>query len=70
MTQIDITQPSEEAKKEALKNPDGYVYVIDAEYQGKEDVPAQSILGAWKVNEKGIIVGAFIPNPNYKTKLN
>jgi hypothetical protein len=64
-----ISGPSEDAKKEALKNPNGYVYVLDKEYDGKENVPPQAILGVWKVNDRGIIVGTFIPNPNYKTKL-
>lgn len=64
-----ILEPTEEAKKEALKNPNGYVYVIDEEYRDKDDVPPEAILGTWKVNEKGIIDGPFIPNPNYKTKL-
>lgn len=50
-------------------HPNGYVYVIDKEYKGKSDVPPNSILGAWRVNGDGIIVGPFIPNPNYKTKL-
>ena len=63
------THPSEEAKKEALKNPNGYVYVIEAAYKGDVDVPPDAILGAWKVNEKGVIVGIFLPNPNYKSKL-
>lgn len=64
-----ISEPSEGAKKEALKNPNGYVYVLDKEYEDKSDVPPKAILGAWKVNEKGIIVGSFIPNPNHKLKL-
>jgi hypothetical protein len=64
-----ISEPSEDAKKEALKTPNGYVYVIDKQYQGKDNVPSDAILGAWKVNDKGIIVGTFLPNPNYKTKL-
>jgi hypothetical protein len=32
--------------------------------------PPEAILGAWKVDAKGIIVGAFIPNPNYRQKGN
>lgn len=64
-----ISEPSDEAKMEALKHPNGYVYVIDKEYKDKSNVPPKFILGAWKVNENGIIVGSFIPNPNYKTKL-
>ena len=64
-----IAQPSEGAKKEALKHPNGYVYVIEEAYKGDVDVPPEAILGAWKVNEKGVIVGIFLPNPNYKGKL-
>jgi len=64
-----INEPSEEVKKEALKNPNGYIYILDKEYQGKDDVPPNKILGAWKVTEKGIITGPFILNPNYKNKL-
>lgn len=65
----EISEPSDEAKAEALMHPDGYVYVIDKEYKGKSDVSPKFILGAWKVNENGIIVGSFISNRNYKTKL-
>lgn len=57
--------PSIEAQKEALKHPNGYVYVIAPEYEGKEDVPPEAIAGAWKVNMHGIIEGDFIPNPKY-----
>lgn len=64
-----ISEPTDAAKKEALKNPNGYVYVLDKEYEGKTEVPPRAILGAWKVNDKGTIVGPFIPNPNYKSKL-
>lgn len=64
-----MTEPSEELKKEAIRSPNGYVYVIDKEYKGDVDVPPERILGAWKVNERGMIIGTFLPNPNYKTKL-
>jgi hypothetical protein len=57
--------PPEEAVKEALKHPNGWVYVIDDSFDKQEATPPQAIKGAWKVNEKGIIVGKFIPNPNY-----
>jgi len=39
--------------------------VIDEAFGNKEEVPPQAIKGAWKVNKAGIIVGEFIPNPNY-----
>lgn len=51
--------------KEAKNNPNGWVYVLDKEFEGKEEVPPAFIKGAWKVNEKGEIVGEFMPNPNY-----
>jgi hypothetical protein len=61
-----MKNPPKEAIEEALKNPNGWVYVIDSEFNGQEEVPPQAIKGAWKVNEVGIIVGEFTPNPNYK----
>ncbi|WP_397447808.1 hypothetical protein [Polaribacter sp. R77954] len=51
--------------KEAKKHPNGWVYVLDKEYEGKEEVPAKFIKGAWKVNESGEITGEFESNPNY-----
>lgn len=60
-----MRKPPEEAIEEALNNPNGWVYEIDGYFKKDEAVPPQAIKGAWKVNEKGIIVGGFIPNPNY-----
>ena len=57
--------PTREARSEALKTPNGYVYKIDESFRGSDEIPPQAIIGAWKVNEKGHIVGDFIPNPNY-----
>jgi len=51
--------------KEAKNNPNGWVYVLDEVYKGKEEVPPEFIKGAWKVNEKGEIEGDFMPNPKY-----
>lgn len=58
-------EPTVEAKREAYNNPNGWVYVIDEKYKGHDDVPPKGIIGAWKVNEKGIIEEDFTPNPNY-----
>lgn len=52
--------------KEAKNNPNGWVYVLDKEFEGKQEVPPEFIKGAWKVDEKGEIVGEFMPNPNYR----
>jgi len=61
-------KPTKEAIEEALKFPNAYVYVIDSEYDKKEEVPPTAIKGAWKTNENGLIIGDFMPNPNYLVK--
>jgi hypothetical protein len=49
-----------------VKNhPNGWVYILDKEFDGKEKVPQEFIRGTWKVDKNGIIVEEFIPNPNY-----
>lgn len=63
---MDELKPTKEAIAEALKNPNGWVYVIDESFKDTEEVPREAIKGAWKVNEKGFIIDEFIPNPNYK----
>ncbi|QRR00112.1 hypothetical protein [Dyadobacter sandarakinus] len=62
-----VPVPTEDAFKEALNNPGGWVYVIDEPYQGKEDVPSEHILGAWKVDNEGNLSELFEFNPNYKS---
>lgn len=61
-----VLTPSEEAIDEAKRHPNGWVYQINPRCDCKRAVPPQAIVGAWKVDEHGNIVGAFIPNPNYK----
>jgi hypothetical protein len=63
-------KPSLKAIKEAEKTPNGWVYVIDETFESETDVPPQAILGAWKVDEKGNIVGDFITNPNFQSSFN
>ena len=58
----------DDAIKEALNNPNGWVYVIDEAFKNEENVPPQAIQGAWKVDSRGIITGDFIPNPNYNSQ--
>lgn len=67
---MNVPPVTKELITEAKKIPNGYVYVIDKEYSGSDDVPATGILGAWKVDASGIIEGVFIPNPNYKSRIN
>lgn len=59
-------QPTKKAIEEALKNPNGYVYIIDVAFENAKEIPPEAIKGAWKVSEKGEIIGDFIPNSNYK----
>jgi len=42
---------------EAKANPNGWVYRIAGNFLPHEEVPPEAIVGAWKVNEKGEIVG-------------
>jgi len=57
--------PPEDAVKEALNHPNGWVYEIHASFKKDGQVPPQAIKGAWKVNENGIIIGDYLTNPNY-----
>lgn len=66
---INYDNPPKEAILEAKSNPNGYVYMIDEEYIGKEDVPPTAIIGYYAVNEEGVIVGPFVHNPNHSSKL-
>ena len=50
---------------EAKTRPGGWVYEIVGSFARDEAVPPSAIRGAWRVDENGEIVGAFIPNPNY-----
>ncbi len=56
---------NESLKAEARANPGGWVYEIGGGYNAAEAAPPQAIRGAWKVDERGEIVGDFIPNPKF-----
>jgi hypothetical protein len=58
--------PSAGAIAEAKKNPDGWVYEIRGNYGPDDFVPPHAVVGAWKVDQEGNIVGEFIRNPNFK----
>ncbi len=59
---------NEAMKEEARQKPGGYVYCIDPQYV-KDGVngaiPPQGIIGAYPVDEKGVIIPKFTANPNY-----
>ncbi len=64
----DFLSPSKDAIREAKLHPNGYVYAVDEEFQNKANVPAENIIGWWKVNDNGIIDGPFIYSPNHWSK--
>lgn len=59
------SKPTSGEIKEALNFPNGRVYLIHPDYSADGDVPPTAIIGAWKVDANGQIVGEFIHNPNY-----
>jgi hypothetical protein len=61
-------EPPPAAHEEAKRNPNGWVYALDGTFGPNDAVPRERIVGAWKVNENGKIIGEFIPNPNYRPK--
>jgi len=58
--------PTDEAREQARRNPGGWVYKIEGDYGPEDAVPREAIVGAWQVDENGIITGDFIPNPNFR----
>lgn len=61
-----LNSPSEAAISDAKNIPNGYIYIVDREFADSEQVPYDKIKGAWQVNDRGIIVRDFIPNPVYR----
>ena len=61
-------EPSREAIEQAKKTPNGWVYQIEGSFGADEAVPPEAIVGAWKVDGAGRIVGEFIPNPKHVPK--
>ncbi|MCE0461010.1 hypothetical protein [Pseudomonas uvaldensis] len=57
--------PEPREVEEAMRNPNGWVYRIYGHYGANDAVPPEAVIGAWKVNEKGLIVGDFILNPKF-----
>ena len=63
-----IIYPTTEAIEEARNNPGGHVLLIDNKQGPFNDdsyIPPRAIIGAWKVDLKGIISGEFTHNPNH-----
>ena len=62
------SEPSEKVVQQAKLHPNGWVYQIEGQYAPNQSVSPEDIVGAWKVDANGNIVGDFISNPNYKPK--
>lgn len=57
---------TDEVIQAARSSPNGWVYKIAGSFSKDEDVPPESIVGAWKVDENGNLTGEFITNPRYQ----
>ncbi len=58
-------QPVAGEVEEAKRHPNGWVYRIKGDFLPGEAVPKEAIVGAWKVDASGKIVGEFMPNPTH-----
>ncbi|BES72836.1 hypothetical protein RE428_38540 [Marinobacter nanhaiticus D15-8W] len=54
--------------EEAKKQPNGWVYEIDARYDPDGLVPPEGIKGGWKVDEHGELTGEYKANPRYRSE--
>ena len=54
--------------EEAKRTPNGWVYRIAGRFGPRDAVPPEAIVGAWRVDAQGNIVGAFVRNQKYDPK--
>lgn len=62
-------QPPEitaEMRANARKNPNSWLYVIDEAFDPNGQVPSWAVVGAYPVNDSGVIVADFHPNEQYR----
>lgn len=60
-----MTSPHPEEIAEARSNPSGWVYRVAGTFSSLEAIPPEAVVGAWKVDNQGSIVGDFITNAKY-----
>jgi hypothetical protein len=60
-----LVRPHPGEVEEALRTPDGWVYRIAGNFGPDDRVPPEAVIGAWKVDSQGKIIGDFIRNENY-----
>jgi hypothetical protein len=58
-------EPTPAMREEARRNPGGWVYVVNGTFGPDEVVPADRIIGAWRVDRRGHLTGTFKPNREY-----
>jgi hypothetical protein len=63
MKKIELPLPGEISA--ARSNPNEWVYRIAGDFGPNESIPPEAIVGAWKVDARGRIVGEFVVNKNY-----
>jgi hypothetical protein len=59
-------EPTPAMHEEARRHPGGWVYVVDGTFGPDEVVPADRIIGFWKVDRHGKLTGKYRPNPDYR----
>ncbi|WP_107488837.1 type VII secretion system-associated protein [Streptomyces subrutilus] len=57
---------TESMRAEAAKNPGSWVYAIDPFVDSHGRVPPYAIVGAWKVDDEGVITDEFKGNSKYR----
>ena len=66
--EIGLLAPYPGEVEEAKRFPNAHVYRIAGCFNAVEAVPPEAIIGAWKVDAQGKIIGGFIRNPKYDSK--
>ena len=61
----EIVTPCPEEVEVAKHNANGWVYRIAGQFNANGPVPPEAIIGAWKVDAQGKIVGSFVKNTRY-----
>jgi hypothetical protein len=69
LREFQIPRPSEAEIAVARSHPDGWVYRIAGPFGPHDAVPPEAIVGDWKVNARGEIVGEFDRNRRYNPAL-
>jgi hypothetical protein len=61
----EVTSPFPEEIEQAKSNPGEWVYRIAGTFGLADAIPPEAIVGAWKVDDQGRIVGEFVANGKY-----